>query len=202
MTTHDTPVPAAIPTGAVTPSAWWFLAPIGVVAVGMLVAVTIMVAALVSTVNAVVDGGVAVPAQDTARLEVAEAGELVVFVEYATSTGGTLVDPPVVVILGPDGGEVRLVRSGATQSWSSDGTYLVSLGTFTAETAGTYRVVVGPTSGAGTVTEGVVVAPDPLARLAGAFSVAVVVAVVALGVAIVAVVLLLVRRRRSRRGVR
>jgi hypothetical protein len=78
----------------------------------------------------------------------------------------------------------------------------VSLGTFTAETAGTYRVVVGPTSGAGTVTEGVVVAPDPLARLAGAFSVAVVVAVVALGVAIVALVLLVVRRRRSRRGVR
>ena len=49
MTTHDTPVPAALPTGAVTPSAWWFLAPIGVVAVGMLVAVTIMMAATTKT---------------------------------------------------------------------------------------------------------------------------------------------------------
>ncbi len=189
-----------VTANTVTPSAWWFLAPVALVAVGALVAVTIMVLTLFSTASAVVDSGVRVPAGDTARVDVADAGELVVFVEYASATGGALVDPPAVVVLGPDGGEIRLTSSNVSQSWSSGATHLVSLSSLDASTPGTYRVVVGPSSGGR--AEGIVIAPDPLSRLAGALGVAVVVSVVALGVALVVVVWLVVRRRRSRTGVR
>ena len=173
-------------------SGWWFLLAPGLLALGALVAGTLVLVALGAAGRSIAEEPT-IPAGDTGVLEVAAPGEFVVFVRYRTSVGGQPIDEPQVVVLAPDGGALDLEGPDPTQGWSDGDGELVALGDLTTSVAGPHRVVVGPA--ATDLIVGIVVAPDPLVGVVGALGWALGVVVVSVIAAVVAVVVVALRRR-------
>lgn len=196
-------VPADVPAGGLpdaadrsTPgrtSGWWYLLAPAVLALGALVAGTVVLLAL-SAAGRSVTGEPTIPVADTAVVEVSSPGEFVVFARYRTSVGGQPVDEPLVVVLDPDGGALILEGPDPTQSWTDGEGELVAIGDVTTTSSGAHRVVVGPVA-TGLVT-GVVVAPDPLVGVVSALGWALGIVVLSAVGAVVVVVVVALRRRR------
>lgn len=174
-------------------SGWWFLLAPGLLALGALVAGTLVLVVLGAAGRSIAEEPT-IPVADTAVFEVATPGEFVVFVRYRTSVGGQPIDEPRVVVLDPDGGAIDLEGPDPTQGWSDGDGELVAMGDVTTTVAGPHRVVVGPA--ATDLVVGVVVAPDPLVGVVGALGWALGIVVVSIVAAAVVVVVVALRRRR------
>ena len=189
--------PPAVASGRRRTSGWWYLAALGIVALGALVAGGMALLALNAAARGVTGETTIAPA-DTAVVDVRSPGEFVVFARYRTALNGLPIDEPRVVVLDPGGGAVRVQRADPAQRWSDGDGELVAIGDLDATVTGPHRVVVGPAST--DLLVGVVVAPDPLVGVVNALGWATgVVALSVLG-AIVVTVVVAVSRRRTRRG--
>ncbi len=174
-------------------SGWWYLLGPAALALGALVAGTVVLLALSAAGSSVTDEPT-IPVADTAVVEVTSPGEFVVFARYRTSVGGQPIDEPLVVVLDPDGGALELDGPDPTQNWVDGDGELVAIGDVTTTSSGAHRVVVGPV--ATDLVTGVVVAPDPLVGVVSALGWALgVVVLSAVGVVVVVVVVALRRRR-------
>lgn len=182
--------PTAAPS---TTSGWWYLVAPAVLAMGSLLAGTVVLVALSAAGGAVADQPT-VPTADTAVLDVASPGRFVVFARYRVDVGGQPVDEPLVVVLDPAGGALVLDDPDPAQSWDDGNGALVAIGDVTTKVAGPHRVVVGPV--ATDLVTGVVVVPDPLAGVATALGWALGIVVVSIIGAVVVVVTVALRRHR------
>lgn len=197
------PLPAAAPADAGgdapagqrrgRPSGWWYLLAPAALALGALLAGTVVLLALSAAGRSVTDEPT-IPVADTAVVEVTSPGEFVVFARYRTSVGGQPVDEPLVVVLDPDGGALTLDGPDPTQSWTDGDGELVAIGNVTTTSGGSHRVVVGPV--ATDLVAGVVVAPDPLVGVVSALGWALGLVVLSAVGAVVAIVVVALRRRR------
>lgn len=175
-------------------SGWWYLGAPGALAVGALLAGGIVLLALAGAGRSVADQAT-IPVADTAVLEVAGAGEFMVFARYRTAVGGQPLDEPLVVVIDPDGGALELDGPDPAQGWSAGDGELVAIGEVTTTATGPHRVVVGPA--ATDLVVGVVVAPDPLAGVVAALGWALGIVVASVVAAAVVVVVVALRRRRG-----
>jgi hypothetical protein len=163
--------------------------------VGGVVAAVLTVSGFVSVASSVDNDFATVATGSFGLVEVTDTTEHLVMVEYNADVGLALVDVPRVVVIEPDGREVRLDRGVTQQSYTSGSQTFVLLGSFEPARTGAYRVVVGQTDSP--LVAGVVVGPDPVATtLVPRLIAAVVVAAVSLMVAVVATLVLVVLRRR------
>lgn len=172
--------------------------PLVVLMIGTAIAVTVSVLSFVSVVDTVVNDSVMVKPGSTGVIEVTDPGEHVVFVDYTRDVGSSLPGVPRVVVLDPDGREVRLNRASADQNYSDADSFLVGLSTFDATVTGDYRIVVGQSDSP--LVDSVAVVANPLPGLIRTIVIAVVVAVATLVAAVAITIVLAVRRGRSRRA--
>lgn len=178
-------------------SGWWYLVAPGVLALGALIAGTVVLVALAAAGRSVADQP-EIPVADTAVLEVSSPGEFVVFARYRASVAGVPIDEPQVVVLDPDGGALPLDGPDPAQGWDDGDGELVAIGDVTTTTAGSHRVVVGPVDT--DLVTGVIVAPDPIAGVITALGWALGIVVVSIVAAVLVIVIVALRRRAARRG--
>ena len=174
-------------------SGWWYLLGLAVLALGALLAGTVVLVALGAAGRGVTDEPT-IPVADNAVLDVAAPGKFVVYARYRVDVGGQPVDEPRVVVLDPDGGALPLDNPDPAQGWDDGDGELVAIGDVSTTSAGPHRVVVGPVDT--DLVDGVVVAPDPLAGVVTALGWALGIVVVSVIGAVVVVVLVALRRRR------